>query len=63
VVAKILAGRPKDLEDARSLWRLHCARIDVPRIRRTLRLLEEALNQSDLLPSLDGITRSVPRKE
>jgi hypothetical protein len=57
IVAKVLAGRPKDLEDARSLWRLHGGRIDVSRVRRTLRLLEEALNQSDLLPSLDAITR------
>jgi hypothetical protein len=58
IVAKVLAGRPKDVEDARSLWRLHGHRIDEPRLRQTLLLLEEALTQSDLIPSFDSIVRS-----
>ena len=55
LIAKILAGRPKDLEDARALWRLHGARVNRPRIRRLLRLLEEALGQSDLLSGFEAI--------
>ena len=55
VIAKILAGRPKDIEDARSLWRLHGSHIDRRRIRRVLRLLEEALGQSDLLSGFEAI--------
>jgi hypothetical protein len=58
IVAKVLAGRPKDVEDARSLWRVHGPRIDEPRLRQTLRLLEEALSQSDLVPMFDSIVRS-----
>ena len=55
IIAKILAGRPKDLDDARALWHLHGSEMDGDRIRRTLRLLEEALSQSDLLPSFETI--------
>jgi hypothetical protein len=36
IVAKVLAGRPKDIEDARSLWRLHGHVIDETRIRHIL---------------------------
>lgn len=56
IIAKILAGRPKDLDDARALWLLHGSDMDAGRIRRTLRLLEEALRQSDLLPSFETIS-------
>lgn len=55
IIAKILASRPKDLEDVASLWRLHLNVLDAGRIRRTLQLLEEALGQSDLLPAFDAI--------
>jgi hypothetical protein len=57
IIAKVLAGRPKDVDDARALWRLHGRAIDVSRIRDTLRLLEEALSQNDLLSTFDVITR------
>lgn len=56
MTAKILAGRPKDIDDARALWRLHGPRIDRQRIQQTLRLLEEALGQSDLIPAFEAIT-------
>ena len=58
IIAKVLAGRPKDLDDAAGLWRLHARTVDAGRIRRTLRLLEEALSQSDLVSSFDAITRA-----
>ena len=61
IIAKVLAGRPKDIEDARLLWRLHHDRIDVSRVRRTLHLLQEALAQSDLVPALDAIVQSSSR--
>jgi hypothetical protein len=57
VIAKILAGRPKDVEDARTLWRAHGDELDRERIESVLRLLEEALGQSDLLPTLHSIRR------
>jgi len=58
IIAKILAGRPKDLEDARALWRLRGRTADANRIRQTLRLLEEALTQDDLVSSFEAIARS-----
>jgi hypothetical protein len=57
IIAKVLAGRPKDLDDASALWRLHGSRIDGNRIRGTLRLLEEALTQNDLVSSFEAIAR------
>ena len=44
-----------DVEDARTLWRLHGPRLDAERVRRTLGLLEEALGQSDLVPRFESI--------
>ena len=57
VIAKILAGRPKDIEDARNLWRVRGHEFNHDRIRGTLRQLEEALSQSDLVRCLEAIAR------
>ncbi|HXV62855.1 MAG TPA: nucleotidyltransferase [Vicinamibacteria bacterium] len=58
IIAKLLAGRPKDVEDAQSLWRIRGAELDGERIRRTLRKLEEALSQSDLVSAFESLRRS-----
>jgi hypothetical protein len=55
IIAKVLAGRPKDVDDARALWRLHEPRMDPRRIRHILESLEEALGQSDLLSTFGTI--------
>lgn len=55
IIAKVLAGRPKDIEDARGLWRARGKEMDVGRIESVLRLLEEALGQSDLMPAWSAI--------
>jgi len=55
IIAKVLAGRPKDIDDASGLWRLHRQNLAADRIRRTLRLLEEALSQSDLVSTFEAI--------
>ena len=57
IIAKVLAGRPKDLDDVAGLWRLHRDRLDAAHIRQTLRALQEALSQSDLLPAFDAFAR------
>jgi hypothetical protein len=57
IIAKVLAGRPKDIDDASNLWQLRQGTLDAERIRATLRLLEEALSQSDLLPAFESILR------
>ena len=57
IVAKVLAGRPKDIDDASALWRRHGRAMDAGRVRDTLRLLEEALAQSDLVSTFERISR------
>jgi Nucleotidyltransferase of unknown function (DUF6036) len=49
IVTKVLAGRPKDIEDVRGVLRERAGSLDIDRIRATLTMLETALNQSDLL--------------
>jgi hypothetical protein len=53
VVMKILAGRPKDLEDCTALIAAGGEQFDMRRTRSLLELLEQALDQSDLLPALE----------
>jgi hypothetical protein len=57
IIAKVLAGRPKDFEDARGVWRIHRHAIDAARIESLLRQLEQALGQSDLVPAFESIRR------
>ena len=58
IVAKVLAGRPKDLDDATRLWALHGPALDAERIRDTLTQLEQALAQSDLVPAFESLVRA-----
>jgi hypothetical protein len=62
VAMKILAGRPKDLEDAAAMLAARGAEVDRRMIRSTLRLLERALDQSDLLPQLERLLRRAARR-
>jgi hypothetical protein len=55
VATKLLAGRPKDLEDVRTILAERAARLDLARVRSLLGLLEEALSRSDLLPELERL--------
>jgi hypothetical protein len=57
IVTKILAGRPQDLTDASTLWRLHGRNLDAERIRAILLAVEEALGQSDLVRAFDAMAR------
>jgi hypothetical protein len=50
IVTKVLAGRAKDLDDVAGILRERLQQLDLESIRSTLRLLEEALSQSDFLP-------------
>jgi predicted nucleotidyltransferase len=55
VIAKVLAGRPKDIDDAQALWRVHGSDLNAERIRSVLAELEQALAQSELLPAFAGV--------
>ena len=57
ITMKILAGRPRDLEDAIAMLRARGDALDVDQIRTTLGLLEKALDQADLLPELERAIR------
>jgi hypothetical protein len=59
IVTKVLAGRPKDLEDVRTILGERRGRLDLDRARRLLGLLEGALSRRDLLPELDRALASV----
>ena len=61
VTMKILAGRPKDLDDAKGMLRARSEEIDLDHVRRMLQLLEEALSQSDLIPQLEQLIRREKR--
>ena len=53
MVLKILASRPKELGDVVSLLRIHPNDLDSVRVRTVLKMLEDALGQSDLLSALE----------
>lgn len=55
VITKVLAGRSKDVEDVRGVLRERRHSLDIARIRGVLRMLEEALGQSDLLVVVDRL--------
>lgn len=56
---KVLAGRPKDLEDVVAITRAHGRDLDVERVRETLRALEKALDRDDLVLELErALTRA-----
>jgi hypothetical protein len=63
VVTKILAGRPKDIEDVQGVLIERLDRLDVGSIRETLGWLEQALSIGDLLPAFEGeLTRARSRR-
>jgi hypothetical protein len=61
-VMKVLAGRPKDLEDVIALLKIQEPTIDLARVRHTLQMLESALGQSDLMPALDAALAQARRR-
>lgn len=62
LVTKILAGRPKDIEDVRAILRARLKKLDLRRIRGFLRLLEDAIGQTDLKQSFEKELAAERRK-
>lgn len=54
VVTKMLAGRPKDLDDIDGVLRERMGELDLGRVRSVLFLLESALDRSDLVEAFDA---------
>lgn len=61
VVMKILAGRPRDLEDVAGIVTVQAERLDRGEIEQLLEVLESALGQSDLLPRWQTIGAAARR--
>jgi hypothetical protein len=61
VAMKVLAGRPRDLDDVAGIARVHGTALDLEKIRRTLRLLERALDRRDLVSELERIVAAARR--
>jgi hypothetical protein len=62
VLMKVLAGRPKDLEDVVAILRARRADIDVETVRTSLRALEQALGRADLVEALDRALADAARR-
>lgn len=62
VITKILAARPKDLDDVEGILRERGSELDLGRIRHLLGLLEQALAQSDLLPAFERALELASRR-
>ncbi len=57
IIYKLIAHRPRDLDDAERLLLLHRSRIDLGRVRDVLGMLAEALEGPDRLATLHQIDR------
>lgn len=55
IVMKLLAGRAKDEADVRAVLAHEGSALDVGYVRTTLRQLQEALAQDDLLPAFESL--------
>ncbi len=54
IVTKVLAGRPKDIDDIRGVLAVRGELLKTGQILDTLALLEDALGQSDLRPTFES---------
>jgi hypothetical protein len=57
VTMKLLAGRPHDREDVVAILRAQRGTFQIERTREMLTMMEEALDQGDLVASLDAALR------
>jgi len=57
VVAKLFAGRPRDLEDVRAVLGTVGASMDTHYVRSLLGQLDEAENRADLIPTFERLLR------
>jgi hypothetical protein len=61
VAMKVLAGRPQDLDDVAAIVRARRSDLDLDKARRTLRVLEGALDRRDLVSELERIVAAARR--
>ncbi|HVU01661.1 MAG TPA: nucleotidyltransferase [Polyangiaceae bacterium] len=61
IVMKILAGRDKDLDDVAAILDARGAELDARDVRRTLELVQDALGQSDLIPTWERLRKGLEK--
>jgi hypothetical protein len=61
VVTKLLAGRPKDVDDIRSILDERLPDLDLDRIRHLIDLLQQALTRSDIASLFEDLLASAGR--
>ncbi len=57
VVYKLVAARPRDLDDAEKLLSLHGPVLDIARIRRLVREISDALEDSSRVETFERLLR------
>jgi hypothetical protein len=62
VVMKVLAGRPKDVDDVIAIVAAQERTLDFGYVRGTLGTLERAIGQSDLLPAFEAAVARARRR-
>lgn len=62
VIAKLFAGRPRDLEDVRAVLGSLGATLDLRHVRMILGQLDEAEDRADLLPTLERLLEGLERE-
>ncbi len=63
IAMKVLAGRPRDLDDVTAIIRARRGKLDLNRIQATLVLLESALDRRDLRSEFDRLATLAGRPE
>ena len=61
VAMKVLAGRPRDLDDVAAIARVRRTNLALDTVRGTLRLLAQALDRGDLVSELERIVAAARR--
>jgi hypothetical protein len=61
VVAKIIAGRPRDLDDVGQVLTANLGRMDLDEIRATLEIVTDALREDDLVARFETVLASAAR--
>ena len=57
IVMKVLAGRPKDLDDVASILAARRDTLDMTAVKKTLRTAESLLDQRDLLSTFSQLSK------
>ena len=61
ILYKLVAARPRDLDDAQQLLAIHRSRVDLPKVRARLAEFCAVLEDEERLRQLDSLVRRLPK--